>query len=124
MRKPKGQGFCLPLVTRPSKINPLNKLTMKKLFFALALTGIIGAATVSTVSAMTHSTVIVKGGDEKKKDKKDCKKDSKCCSKDAASATASEKKEASEGKNCSKGKTCCHAKTETKAEEKKAVETK
>jgi len=53
---------------------------MKKLFFALALTGIVGAASVNTVSAMTHSKVVVNcGGDEKKeKDKKECKKDGKC----------------------------------------------
>ena len=87
---------------------------MKKLFFALALAGFVGAATVNTVSAASHKIVFVKGGEEKDK-KKDCKKDGKCCSKDAASA---------DKKDCSKDKKCCHSKgstssTETKTEDKK-----
>ena len=105
---------------------------MKKLFFALALTGFLGASAINTVSAMTHSITFVKGGEEdknKKKDKKDCKKDTKCCSKDAANATASDKKACSEGKVCSKGTSCCHAgakttTSETKTDVKKVEETK
>ncbi|MBI3501126.1 MAG: hypothetical protein HY063_04970 [Bacteroidetes bacterium] len=89
---------------------------MKKLFFALAFTGFLGAATVNTISAATHVKVFVKGGEDDKKKKKDCKKDSKCCSKDA-NASAGDKK------TCAKGTGCCHAKTtsssETKVEEKK-----
>lgn len=76
---------------------------MKKLFFALALTGIIGAATVDTASAVTHSKVFVKGGEDDKIKKKDCKKDSKCCSKDANASSADKK-------SCSKGSGCCHSK--------------
>lgn len=74
---------------------------MKKLFFALALTGIVGLASVNTVSAITNSKVVVNVvGDEKKdKDKKDCKKDGKCSmgerkcchSKDAKATDATEK---------------------------------
>ena len=52
---------------------------MKKLFFALALTGFLGASVINTVSAATHSKVFVKGGEDDKKKKKDSKKDSKCC---------------------------------------------
>ena len=98
---------------------------MKKLFFALALTGFLGASVINTVSAATHSKVFVKGGEDDKKKKKDSKKDSKCCSKDA-NASASDKKSCTEGKVCSKGTGCCHAgakttspTTEPKTEEKK-----
>ncbi len=68
---------------------------MKKLFFALALAGFVGAATVNTVSASNHKIVFVKGGDEKDK-KKDCKKDEKCKDGDK--------------KSCSKDMKCCKAK--------------
>ena len=79
---------------------------MKKLFLAFALIGIVGAASVNTVSAMTHSKVIVNGGgeDKTKKDKKECKKDGKCCSANG-------------------DKKCCHskdAKTTKEADTKKA----
>ena len=41
---------------------------MKKLFYALALAGIVGSASIGTATAITHSKVIMKGGgDEKKK---------------------------------------------------------
>lgn len=101
---------------------------MKKLFFALALTGFLGASAINTVSAATHVKVFVKGGeDDKKKDKKS-KKDSKCCSKDAANVSSTDKKACSEGKVCSKGTSCCHAgaktTTETKTDVKKVEEKK
>ena len=74
---------------------------MKKLFFALALTGIIGAVSVNTVSAMTHSKVIVNNGGDDKKKKEKCSKDKACCKSGTASA---------DGK-CSAGdKKCCHSK--------------
>ena len=121
------QGFVSLAENRNN--HSLINLTMKKLFFALALAGFLAVPAVNTVSAMTHAKVIVKGGEEdknKKKDKKDSKKDAKCCSKDAANASASDKKACAEGKTCSKGTSCCHAgaKTETKTETKKAEETK
>ena len=102
---------------------------MKKLFFALALTGFVGAASINTVSAATHSKIILKGGEEDKNKKKNKKKDAKCCSKDAANATAADKKACSEGKTCSKGTSCCHAgakttTTETKTDVKKVEENK
>ena len=102
---------------------------MKKLILAFALTGFVGAASINTVSAMTHTKVCVTGGEEdkKKKSKKETKKDGKCCSKDAANATTADKKSCDEGKVCSKGTSCCHAGTKTtsgtteaKPEEKKA----
>lgn len=100
---------------------------MKKLFLALALTGFVGAASINTLCAMTHSKVVVTGSEEdknKKKDKKDCKKDAKCCSKDAPTASAADKKACAEGKTCSKGTSCCHAgaktASQTKSEDKPA----
>jgi hypothetical protein len=65
---------------------------MKKLFFTLALTGIVGAVSINTASASTFR------GDEKK-DKKECKKDAKCSSgdkkcchsKDAKTSSATDK---------------------------------
>ena len=77
---------------------------MKKLFFALALTGFLGASAINTVSAVTHTKVFVKGGEDDK-NKKD-KKNKKCCSKDAANATSADKKACSESKVCSKGTEC------------------
>ena len=88
---------------------------MKKLFFALALTGFLGASAINTVSAMTHAKVCVNGGEEdkKKKTKKDCKKDAKCCSKDVANATTADKQACAEKKVCSKATKCCNAGTKT-----------
>ena len=85
---------------------------MKKLFFALALTGIVGAASVNTVSAMTHSKIVVNCGDDDKKKKDKCSKDK------------------ADGK-CSMGdKKCCHSKdakatsTTDKSDTKKTTEQK
>lgn len=69
---------------------------MKKLFFTLALTGIVGAASINTASASAFR------GDEKK-DKKECKKDGKCSSGD---------------------KKCCHSKDAKKSETKQTEEKK
>jgi|ERR1035437_1425912 hypothetical protein len=74
---------------------------MKKLFFALALTGIVGAASVNTVSAMTHSKIVVAGGGDEKKKKKKCDKDKASCK---GEGTAS-----SDGKCAAGEKKCCHA---------------
>ena len=100
---------------------------MKKLFFALALTGIVGAASVNTVSAITHSKVFVNGGGDDKKKKK-CTKDKACC-KSKAGATADAKegekkccKSSVATKTCS-GKTAVTS-TETKTEVKKVEEQK
>jgi len=80
---------------------------MKKLFLLLAFTGIVGASSAISISALTKGTVIVHKGDEKKKtDKKKA-----CCKKDAKGTAASDEK--TEGKTCThKGKSCCHAKAE------------
>ncbi len=55
---------------------------MKKLVLMLALTGLVGGLSASTL------------GDDKDKDKKKecCKKESKCCKKDGAKACSGEKK--------------------------------
>ncbi len=60
---------------------------MKKLVLMLALAGMVGSVSATTVSAMTgtHMIVAVKGDDKKKKgkkEKKSCKEGDKCCSKD------------------------------------------
>ena len=88
---------------------------MKKLFFALALTGIVGAVSVNTVSAMTHSKVVVNCGEEdkKKKDKKECKKDGKC------SSANGEKKCCHAGAKSPEAKTTSSDKSDTKKVEEK-----
>ena len=59
---------------------------MKKLFLLLAFTGIVDAASATTVTALTKGTVIILNGDDKKQegkkqdDKKKCEKKS-CCKK-------------------------------------------
>ncbi|MCE2772597.1 MAG: hypothetical protein LW750_04040 [Bacteroidetes bacterium] len=54
---------------------------MKKLFVVLALAGMVGTVSATTVSAINGSEiVVVKGGDKKKKKKKGC------CSGDAKAA--------------------------------------
>jgi hypothetical protein len=76
---------------------------MKKLFLALAFTGILGAASANTIASFTHVSVITVSGDEKKK--KGDKKDAKTCT---ADAKATEKGGA---KACCKegaGHSCCH----------------
>ena len=62
---------------------------MKKLFWALALTGFVGAATINSVSAITHSKVVVLGGEDEK-NKKEKKK--KCCKTEASCKKDGEKK--------------------------------
>lgn len=106
---------------------------MKKLFFALALTGFVGAATINTVSAMTHSKVVVGGGEEdkKKKDSKKCAKGAECC-KSKTGATADAKCTKGETKKCcsSSAKKSCSDKSntsttsETKTDVKKVEEVK
>jgi hypothetical protein len=77
---------------------------MKKLLFALALTGFVVAATVETYA--TNTTSVECDGD-KKCDKKDCKKKSSskdakkaCCKKDGEATKACCKKDG-EAKKCS-----------------------
>lgn len=85
---------------------------MKKIFLLMAFTGIVGASSALSISALTKATVITIGGDEKKEEKKKCDKKKACCKKDET-AKAGEKTEA---KGCSHGdakaKSCCKAKTE------------
>lgn len=82
---------------------------MKKLLFALALTGFVAAATIETY-ASTPTSVECDG--DKKCDKKDCKK--KCDKKDASKACC--KKEGDAKKACCKkegdAKKCSSEKTD------------
>lgn len=90
---------------------------MKKLFLLFAFTGIVGAASATTLLTSTPATIVsvkgdpIKGDDKKKKDEK------ACCKKDAAgkhTADASGKACSGEAKACSgekaTGKTCCKSK--------------
>lgn len=63
---------------------------MKKLFLLLVFTGMIGAASATSISVITKGTVVSFKGDDKKKkdDKKKCDKDKACCKKDAKSGDA------------------------------------
>lgn len=63
---------------------------MKKLFLLLAFTGMIGAASATSISVITKSTVVTFKGDDKKKkeDKKKCDKDKACCKKDGKEGEA------------------------------------
>lgn len=103
---------------------------MKKLFFALAFTGFVGAASIHTVSAMTHSKIVMNGGEEDKKKKDKCKKDKSCC-KSKTGATADAKCTKGEAKKCcasaSSQKSCSDKTTttsETKTDVKKVEEAK
>jgi hypothetical protein len=59
---------------------------MKKLVLILALAGMVGSVSATTISSLTgaHMIVSVKGDDKKKKAKKEkkAKDGDKCCSKD------------------------------------------
>jgi hypothetical protein len=91
---------------------------MKKLFLMLAFTGMVGAASATTVASMTKANVTI-GGEEKKDEKKKKKSAKACCSKDAAKAgeaKACHGEKAAEAKSCSKDgapKSCCKAKGTT-----------
>ena len=77
---------------------------MKKLFLMFALTGMVSAASASTISLLSSNTVITVLGDDKgkKKDEKSCKKGEKSCKKDGKSC-------------CKKGDKKDDVKTEEKA---------
>jgi hypothetical protein len=90
---------------------------MKKLFLMLAFTGMVGAASATTVASMTNVNVTV-GGEEKKDEKKKKKSAKSCCSKDAAKAGDAkachgEKTEAKAGCKEGAAKSCCKAKAAT-----------
>lgn len=91
---------------------------MKKIFLLVAFTGIIGASSALTVSALTKGTVITLGGEEKKAEKKKCDSKKACCKSDAKAKSCSHEK--TEAKACShnevKGKACCKGKTEAHTE--------
>lgn len=72
---------------------------MKKLFLALALTGMVSAVSASTVSSLNGISVSIVKGDDKKGDDKNKKKE-KSCSKDEKSCC---KKDAGKKSCCAKG---------------------
>ena len=74
---------------------------MKKLFLLCAFTGIVGAASATTIATFTKTSTVNVGGDDKKGDDKKKKDEKACCKKDANGKTS-----------------CCHAKTEAKADTK------
>ena len=79
---------------------------MKKLFLLLAFTGIVGAASATSVVALTKGTVITLGDGDKKQEKKKCDKKACCKSKEAHASSG-----------------CSAAKTEAKADNKGASTT-
>ncbi|MDF2435693.1 MAG: hypothetical protein K0Q95_69 [Bacteroidota bacterium] len=98
---------------------------MKKLFLLLAFTGVIGAASATSVVTLAKGTVITlkgddKKGDDKKKEKKS-EKDKACCKKDGAKAEASTgscHEAKTEGKACCKKGGTAEASTTAPAEKK------
>jgi hypothetical protein len=74
---------------------------MKKLFLLLAFTGILGAASATTILTANKGTAVVSIGEEKKGDekKKEKGKEKACCKKDAKCADQ-------------KDKACCKKKAE------------
>lgn len=95
---------------------------MKKLFFLLAFTGVVGAASATSFASITHSSVITitKGDDKDKDKKKKCDKDHACCkSKSGEASTKSCSGEKTSGKSCCKSKTAS-----TTTENKTTTDTK
>ncbi len=74
---------------------------MKKLFLALALVGMVGSVSATTVSALGTDAVVVSFDKGKKKDKK--KKDA-CCDKKSAEGAKSCSKEGDKKAGCCKDK--------------------
>ena len=72
---------------------------MKKIFLLLAFTGILGAASASTILSTSKATIVAVNGDDKKGDDKKKDKEKACCKKDAKCANQ-------------KDKACCKKKTE------------
>jgi hypothetical protein len=98
---------------------------MKKLFLMLAITGMVGATTATSVAAITKAPVSIEKTDDKEKKKKDEKK--ACCKKDANGKACTG--EAAANKTCSHdaNKSCCKGKTastETKTTETKTADEK
>ncbi|MGQ0828153.1 MAG: hypothetical protein ACT4ON_07150 [Bacteroidota bacterium] len=102
---------------------------MKKLFLLLAFTGIVGAASATSVVALTKGTVITLSGDDKKQDdKKKCAKGKSCCkSKQTAQAESGcAGQKTAEAKACSHGdkiaaKNCAKSAEVTKEAKAEAV---
>lgn len=93
---------------------------MKKLFLLFAFTGIVGASSAVTVTALTKGTVITLGGEEKKDEKKKCDKKKACCKKDETAAASTTSDGKTEAKSChggeAKGKACCKGKASASTE--------
>ena len=81
---------------------------MKKLFLLFAFTGIVGAASATTLVSFTKATVVTVAGDDKKGDDKKKKDEKACCKKDANG-----KGGCADGKGGTKA--CCKAKADSDA---------
>ena len=79
---------------------------MKKLFLLFAFTGIVGAASATSIVTLNKATVITFKGDDKKGDDKKKEEKKSCCKKDEKGKTCG-------GENAEK-KSCCKAKAEEK----------
>ena len=74
---------------------------MKKLFLLCAFTGIVGAASATTIATFTKASIVCTNGDDKKGDDKKKKDEKACCKKDANG-----KGGCADGKGGTKA--CCH----------------
>jgi hypothetical protein len=97
---------------------------MKKLFLLLAFTGIVGAASATSIASIKNTSVITLGGEEKKGDDKKKKEEKACCKKEGSAKACSGEAKGAEAKACSgeakggEAKSCCK-KGATTAEVKK-----
>jgi len=111
MLKFSGSGRFLVILDQNQPKHSLKPYQMKKLFLLFAFTGIVGAASATTLTATKAEVVTVKGDDKKGDDKK--KKDAKaCCKSHEAKACSGEKTEAKACSGAGEKKSCCKAKAE------------
>ena len=74
---------------------------MKKLFLLLAFTGIVGAASATSIASINNTSVITLGGEEKKGDDKKKKEEKACCKKEGSAKACSGEAKGAEAKACS-----------------------
>lgn len=84
---------------------------MKKIFLLIAFTGILGAASATSILTISKTSIVNVGGEDKKGDEKKKKKEKADCKK----ACAADKTAATAGCSHDSGKSCCKGKTEAKA---------
>jgi len=87
---------------------------MKKIFLLLAFTGIVSAASATSVISFNKGNIITLGGDDKKQDdKKKCDKNKSCCKskQTAQAASGCSGHKTGQAKNHSHATTGTHAKS-------------